>query len=717
MNSIQYRETEAHARPEKENATAAGRGENAEQRELEQYITAYVAAGFIPIQVRENSKVPAEKGWPKAKAGDALTRFAGHSGNIGVTFPDWLFALDVDCKDGAPGEDSLLALEMAHGTLPATLEQRTPSGGRHLIFRKPPLIGFRNTVGVLGNGLDIRATGGQIVAEPSTIDGKDYAWLDWDMLAGEAPAIADAPQWLIDLLSEQSRPPGGAALAEGSRNNQLFRRACAMRGKGMDLAEIQDDLIEINKACSPPLPLQEVAKIAASAARYPAGEPDEDDMLPFGSDQALADDFAIKARDALRWTPGMDWMVNRGSHWERDELLHRSTVAREVCKSAAAGINDEKLRRKICAASTASAAIALARRSPVISTPVAEWDKHPMLLNTPDSVIDLHTGQTVARDSLLFTQVTRASPAAMPTPVWDRFLGEIFANDLEMVEFIQRMAGYCLTGSIKEQKLFFLHGAGANGKSVFLDVLRSIAGTYAHNLPSEALMTAKHEGHPTMFASLQGRRLAISSEIEDGAHWAESRIKSLTGDETLTARYIRQDFFTFPVTHKHVIAGNFKPRLKGDDFAMARRLVLVPFTQRFEGARCDKALPDKLRAEYPGVLKWAVEGARKWAAGGLEIPAAVLEASRDYMTEMNDIEQWIEECCTRDPQATTAAAALYASFSAWKERGGERPPSNKAFSQRLERMFTKQRTRAARVFVGLSLISPGGGYEAASRGW
>lgn len=443
----------------------------------------------------------------------------------------------------------------------------------------------------------------------------------------------------------------------------------------------------------------------------------DDGELPFGSEQALAESFAERAEGVLRWTPSIDWMRNLGTHWERDALLHRFTVAKHVCKDAATGLDSPKLAAKICAANTSSALLMLARGAPGIATPVEEWDKHPMMLNTPGPAIDLETGKAVSRDNLLFTQVTAVAPKRTPTPAWDKFLFDVFAGDLAMVEFMQRMAGYSLTGSIKEQKLFFLYGSGSNGKSVFLDVLRSIGGTYAHNLPAEALMTSKHEGHPTIFASLHGKRLAISSEIEESAHWAESRIKSLTGDETLSARYMRQDFFTFKVTHKHVIAGNFKPRLKGDDYAMVRRLVLVPFAQRFEGARRDINLPDKLRAEYPGILAWAIEGARKWAAGGLAIPAAVTEASAQYMAEQNDLELWIADCCQRSPQASASAASLYESFKHWKDRNGEHAPSVKTFSQRLERMFDKRRTRVGMEFTGLSLSSSAfTDYRAASRG-
>lgn len=442
--------------------------------------------------------------------------------------------------------------------------------------------------------------------------------------------------------------------------------------------------------------------------------------LPFGSEQELAETFACNAIGKFKWTPGMDWMANKGTHWERDDLLTRYTLAKTVCKRAAQEQETEKVAAKICAASTSNALLNLARSEQAIATPVEAWDAHPMLLNTPGDVLDLETGGTVPRRGLLFTQVAGVAPMKMATPFWDKFITEVFGSDLEMIEFIQRMGGYCLTGSIREQKLFFLHGGGANGKSVLLDVLRNIGGKYSHNLPSEALMTSRNEGHPTMFASLHGKRLAISSEIEESAHWAESRIKSLTGDETLTARYMRQDFFTFTISHKHVIAGNFKPRLKGDDFAMVRRMVLIPFMQKFEGARRDDNLPQKLRSEYPGILRWFADGARKWGESGLAIPASVSEASREYMSEHNDVELWIAECCTRAPGLSSLSSTLYESFSEWKVRNGEHAASSKAFSQRLERTFEKKRTKVGMVFEGLSVKPPGqagyNAYEAASRG-
>lgn len=444
------------------------------------------------------------------------------------------------------------------------------------------------------------------------------------------------------------------------------------------------------------------------------GEQQEADEAPAYSEIQLAEEFAAAAVERFRWSPGMDWMSNQGAHWERDSKLARYSLAKEVCKGAAAAVEKAHHAAKLTSASTVNAVLGLARSEAGIVTAVDAWDAHPMLLNTPGGVYDLETGRTVSREGLLFTQSTRAAPAAMKTPVWERFVSEVFGGDLEMVEFIQRMGGYALTGSTVEHKLFYLYGNGRNGKSVLLEVLRSVSGAYSHNLPAEALMSSKHERHPTSFAALQGKRLAVSSEIEDGAHWAESKIKELTGEATLTARFMRGDDFTFPITHKHVIAGNFKPRLKGDDFAITERMVLVPFRQRFEGARKDVRLPEKLRAEYPGILAWFIEGARKWVADGLRVPGAVAEASSEYMHEQNDLLQWINERChLGGPAADERSSVLYADYNEWKQARGERPQAIGTFSERLEKMgsdgmgIRKLKTKKANVFLGICLRPAG----------
>jgi putative DNA primase/helicase len=234
-----------------------------------------------------------------------------------------------------------------------------------------------------------------------------------------------------------------------------------------------------------------------------------------------------------------------------------------------------------------------------------------------------------------------------------------------------------------------------------------IMGTYALKLPTTALMASRNERHPTELAQLHGKRLAVSNELEEGSFWAEARIKELTGDETLTARFMRQDNFTFTMSHKHLIAGNHKPRLKGGDPAMARRMVLVPFLQKFEVSAKDTKLPEKLKAEAPGIMAWVVEGARKWYADGLAIPSSVESASRDYMSEHDDIAMWIEECCKVENGTFCKSSDLYASFRRWKKSRGEHEPSQTVWSEKMSVVQGLQKVKRAGImsFKGLDLTA------------
>ncbi|MEB2353244.1 MAG: phage/plasmid primase, P4 family [Burkholderiaceae bacterium] len=410
----------------------------------------------------------------------------------------------------------------------------------------------------------------------------------------------------------------------------------------------------------------------------------EDVVTPEFSDNHLALEFVAQYGAGLRWSPGLDWMRDAGTHWTRDDHLIRFNAARLTCRSAA-NAADAKVQARLASAKTVAAVLSLAQSDPRIVVPSEEWDRDPFMLNTPAGIVDLRTGNLRTRNRVDYlTQITAVSPdAAMRCPNWLRFVGEVFAHDADVIEFVQRMGGYILTGDRREQKLFFAYGVGANGKSTLLDLWLWLMGTYALKLPTTALMLSKVERHPTELAQLRGKRLAMSNELEEGAFWAESRIKELTGDDTLTARFMRQDNFEFRQSQKHLIAGNHKPRLRGGDPAIARRMVLIPFLEVFDGHRKDKTLPEKLRAEAPAVLAWLIEGARKWYADGLVIPATVQAASRDYLAEHDDAAMWIEECCETGAALTDSASELYASFRLWKRDRGEAEPSLTVWGQRM----------------------------------
>lgn len=414
-----------------------------------------------------------------------------------------------------------------------------------------------------------------------------------------------------------------------------------------------------------------------------------DDDQPGLDDLAVPlsdDDLALRVArrflaDGIRWTPGLGWMRDSRDHWERDDILRRYDYARQVCREAA-GEADDRVAVRVSSAKTVHAAVTLAQADPRIAVAASLWDPEPMEINTPSGIVDLRTGQLRPRGPEDYlTQITQVGPAAGPCPNWLRFIGEVFLHDSETLDFLQRMLGYFLTGDRKEQKLFFAWGTGANGKSTLLDVVIWLMGSYALKFPASALMQSSSDRHPTELAQLQGRRLAVSNELEDGQHWAEARIKELTGDSTLTARYMRQDFFEFQLTHKHIVAANYRPRLKGGDQAMARRMTLLPFTEVFEGQRRDSSLPEKLRSEGPQILNWMIAGAIKWARDGLAIPKGIRAASAEYLDDNDDLALWIEECCQRGGE--DRASDLYASFSDWKRERGEHAPSQTAWGQRL----------------------------------
>lgn len=407
-------------------------------------------------------------------------------------------------------------------------------------------------------------------------------------------------------------------------------------------------------------------------------------LPPEFSDDSLALEFVAQYGAGLRWSPGLGWMHDDGTHWKRDEHLIRFDLARRTARGSAQ-LADAKIRKAITSAKTVNALLFLAQSDPAIVVPAAQWDSDPLMLNTPAGIVDLRTGKLHERNrGQYLTQISRVSPdTQQPTENWLRFISQVFADDIDTIEFVQRMCGYCLSGDRREQKLFFAHGQGSNGKSTLLDILMWMMGTYALKLPTTALMASRNERHPTELAQLHGKRLAVSNELEEGSFWAEARIKELTGDETLTARFMRQDNFTFTMSHKHLIAGNHKPRLKGGDPAMARRMVLLPFLQKFEGAAKDAKLPEKLKAEAPGIMAWAIEGARKWYADGLAIPGKVEDASRDYMVEHDDIAMWIEECCKIDAGTHARSSDLYASFRRWKQSRGEHEPSQTVWGEKM----------------------------------
>jgi putative DNA primase/helicase len=283
--------------------------------------------------------------------------------------------------------------------------------------------------------------------------------------------------------------------------------------------------------------------------------------------------------------------------------------------------------------------------------------------------------------------IVDANPDA-DCPLWKQFLLHIMGNDQTMVDYLQRVCGYCLTGLITEHVLFFCYGTGANGKSTFSGVLLGILGVgpsgYAAVAPISTFTASQHEQHPTDLAMLQGVRCVIAQETEEGRSWATAKLKMMTGGDPISARFMRQDFFTYTPQFKIIILGNHKPALHNVDEAIRRRFHLIPFTVTIPEAERDPKLSEKLKDEYPAILAWMIEGCRKWQEQGLKPPAKVLDATKAYLANEDSVSAWITECCLTGPDYYATLIELFASWKVWAEANGERPGQRKGFAKLLD---------------------------------
>jgi len=291
--------------------------------------------------------------------------------------------------------------------------------------------------------------------------------------------------------------------------------------------------------------------------------------------------------------------------------------------------------------------------------------------------------------------------------MWTAFLNRVTAGNVELQGFLKRYIGYCCTGLTSEHVFVFAYGTGANGKGTFLNTIVDIFGDYATVADMGTFIAGKTERHPTDLAKLNGARLVVAQETQKGRRWDETKIKAITGGDRVTARFMRQDFFDFDPTFKLFIAGNHKPRLNTVDEAMKRRLLLVPFTVQIPPAQRDPNLRTKLKAEWPAILRWCIDGCLEWQRLGLQAPAIVREATDSYFADQDTLGQWLDErTADAGMMAFTSTVDLFASWKSWCEGHHHMPGSTTSFSDMLvDRGFIKKRTGnpPKRGFAGLTV--------------
>jgi putative DNA primase/helicase len=660
----------------------------------------YRRSGWCPIPIQRGTKHPAlDKLDPylsRPATAEELRSWSWPGVGL-VTGPvSGVLVLDVD---GLEGESELK--KYGH---PATPTARTPSGGMHLYFKHPEHH-VRTRIKV-APGLDVKASGGYVVAPPSAgPNGQPYEWI----LSPDETELADPPEWLMWLVErERAKGPAvpvGERIPPGKRNDILASLAGTMRRRGMGEGEIVAALQVTNdQRCQPPLEAEEVEKIAASVARYAPSDnvinisanghgsplpPREYNLTDLGNAERFIAQHGENVRYCYAWSR---WLAWSGLRWERDESGRVHKLAKEtvrgIYQEAAAAPSEDRRKdlAKHAARSEAEAKIRAMLELAKSEVPISpdELNADPWLLNVPNGTLDLRTGELREhrREDLLTKMAGDDYQPDAEAPLWTVTLERVLPPPA-LRAFFKKLCGYAIGGDVSEHILAVLYGTGANGKSTILNTLLEAAGDYGMQAAPD-LLVAKKGAHPTEVADLFGMRLVASIEVEDGRRLAESLVKQLTGGDKVRARRMRQDFWQFDPTHKVFMAVNHKPEVRGTDTAIWRRLRLIPFTETIPPAEQDKKLSEKLRDELPGILAWAVEGCLAWQREGLQAPEEVRKATGQYRSEMDVIGAFLQDECEVGPEYREPFTAVYKRYEEWCDEGGERAETRRKFNARLK---------------------------------
>ncbi|WOH82145.1 phage/plasmid primase, P4 family [Bradyrhizobium sp. BEA-2-5] len=406
--------------------------------------------------------------------------------------------------------------------------------------------------------------------------------------------------------------------------------------------------------------------------------------------------------DAARW---YRW---DGTYWKQDRTQLAFSAARDLVRELSRD-QPQRIKNVTSRVNFAGNVERFARADQRLAVTQEVWDPDPFLIGTPGGTVDLKPGELRApRSEDMITKITTTTPAeAADCPTWSKFLKEATSDDPELIKFLQVVCGYAMTGDTSEHLLVFIYGPGGNGKSVFLNTIGGILGDYHTTAAMETFTESFHDRHPTDLAMLRGRRLVTCAETSEGRAWAETRIKQLTGGDPITARYMRQDFFTYQPTFQLLVVGNHKPKLHNVTEAMRRRLAIIPFVHA--PASPDHELELKLRIEWPGIMRWMIEGCLIWQKEGIKRPEIVVETTKEYFNEQDLPGQWIEDKLEMAPGSKLSTVKAYDSFVEFAVRSGERSPGDiKWFHEQMEHHnINRRKSHGSRVYMDVRLKPDG----------
>jgi putative DNA primase/helicase len=702
----------------------------------------YDNEGIKLVRLSHRTKKPVDDEWQRRPLAledvEAWVRSGGDVGWQCGEVSDWMSAVDLDCEE---------ARSLAPRFLPETLRGAKGKEAPSQYFYRSPGLGYKKFSELDGPGelIALKASnngrGHQVAVAPSVHREKgpyhfiggynpaSIAVVHKDKLRHRVGMLATAA--LIARLLPPSREEGG-----GGRHDL----ALALSGYMLRNDEAAEDVEKMLTAAwehrkAPRQAVEDVRRsVRDTSARLVRNEPATGgrrlgELVPkmpekiaaflgwerpnmreqrrhyMRTDLGNAERFVDTHRDRVLWCPTrkayLCWDGKRYAWDERGEAVKLAHLtARGIFHEAADAESEEEQKAitKWALASQNESRInaMLSQARPYLAVGMEELDRDPWLVNCQNGTLDLRTGRLKDHDPT--DRITKIVPEDYDPdascPRFKRFLKEALVDNA-LINFVKRYSGYTLTGITRERLLAILYGLGKNGKTTLVELLHEVLGDYARNTDVETLLIKKYQGVGNDVAALKGARFVSAAEVEKGRRLAESKVKQLTGRDTVTARFLFGENFDFRPEFKLWLSTNNKPVIQGTDDAIWDRIRLIPFTQRFDGPKADTKLPDKLRGELAGVFAWMVEGCLEWQEHGLEEPKTVTDATKQYREEMDTLASFLDETCVIGPSYRVLAETLYQRYAMWCDKSGERKDPKKAFVARLgERGFDRRRETA-----------------------
>lgn len=709
----------------------------------------YCARGWVVFPLR--GKVPTVK-WTEAVNDPAWIVAQDWPGGVGCACGEKskVIRLDVD------SDEALVHLKSLVGDLPTTPEFITPNRGHGWLFAYGG-----ETTEVLWKGpgihqeIRVQSDGYYTVLPPSPHpDGGVYQWIiaPWDApLAPAPPALRDLMRGaragrLVRELEKQlgvsSDQPGRSTVLEALEHVTCFDDYDGWLQVGMALKSVDETLLGEWETWSRRSAKFEEGACAAKWATFSGGsltgrtiihlarlngwtpKLKEHPFTDLGNSRRIADQH----RGCMVFCHPWDrWLVWDGCRWRPDDsgaAVRKAketvdsifeTARKDFAKAAAAAKNlddagkKERIKRASSVLSHAmksqseksiTSALLLARSEMPVQP--ESLDQDSWLLNCPNGTLDLRTGamRPHSKDDCI-TKLCPTELSGVPCPRWLQFLDEVFVGRTDLVSWLQKLMGYCLTGDTSEHVLPILWGGGANGKSTLVNVLLRVLGSdYSGKAQKELLLLSKYSQHPTGLAALHGKRLVAAVESGESAKLDEVTVKELTGGDRIKCRRMREDFWEFVPTHKILLATNYRPVVLGTDEAIWRRILLIPFEATFDDSHQDKFLLEKLTAEAPGILQWLVDGCLRWQKEGLGRVEAVKLATASYRAEQDRLADFIDEHYEKNVDGKVRIQDFRELYSSWCFRSKVVPLNHKELAPALlKKGFDRDGTK--KFYLGL----------------